>query len=753
MLVSVLGKGFMYQPTSSGSQVNADLLETANGLSVPQGVTVFVSRGSAFDPALLRYLNQLDPRVRAGYTVMVLDPEKRSPVTDVTALREVAAGLDLPVYAAAPVEGADVVPVDHAGFVTPEASAGYYRILPPSAVAQRSALLDAVRLPGTPSSIQEGLDRLARWHEQVTVTRTQLGLGTNPGDLAHTEPGTHATTYALAAHAARYGGARAFDALTTTEPLTANQVASALGGTLTPVGPAALADGLRRSPGSSALVTGKVTGTSIEQIFWLTSDENGELAWHDPRAAVGAQVFDIDGGNDWRTAVLERDDARAMLVGPDGMPVALPEAVGPAVVGPLNHEVTYVGPWPAKTRDGYRLNPGDLAGMPVIAVDVRVQSGKDRPLDRGQFVEIRSRLERYYLNNVRPTVVATRQHNTIEEFARTYDAAVVQRVMQPGIEDRPGWQVIRPGAAAHTFDGAAVTREMLDAADLSGMTVREPLPPVLVEFLSHESYQQAAQDFAEHADQLREPAVLTAARDLAARFPEDLRLQGLDLALRVAERAPEPAGADPVQPVLMHMFDAQPPWPAGRPVDARFVFDYLTASTRWQDELAPDTGTQPGTTHSNRMAWDSLLFQGMLNGLFQGMPNGGIDPTEAVVLARAVGESHMERAARAAVDGAKESAQAHASIFEATKMLLSNDPAGWRQVLSVDCLSGADRVPWHFRFKELVESDRFKELVKNDRFKELVESDRFKELAESDRLVEVLKVEITELTGIILTCH
>ncbi|MGV9210243.1 hypothetical protein ACTFTM_00090 [Micromonospora sp. RB23] len=722
MLVSVLGKGFIYQPASIDPQINADLLETANGMTVSPGVTFFVTRDSALDPALLRYLDQLDPRARASYTVTVLDPETLSPVTDPETLRSIAAGLDLPVATVAPIAGADVVPVEAVGHVTALEAAGY-RVLPPSAAAQRAALLDAVSLPGTPSSIREGMERLAAWHERAALTRTQLGLGVSPGDLTHAGPAAHATTYALGAYAARYGGTDAFDLLTSTEPPTANRVASAIGGTLTPVRPAALQSLLRRSPGSAALVTGTAVGTSTEQVFWLTSDENGALTWHDPRAVGATQVFDIDGGTDWRTAVLERDDARAMLVGPDGVPVALPEATGPVAVRPLHHEVTYVGPWPQENLSRYGLNSVDFEGMPVIAVDVRVQSGEGRPLDREQFNSIRASLERYYLNNVRPTIVGTRQHDEIERLARTYDAAVVQQVMQGGIDARSGWQVLRPDAAPRTFDGATVTRDMLDAADLSGMTARAPLPPVLVDFLTQNSYQQAAEHFADHADQLRDPGVLTAARDLTARFPEDLRLRGLDLALRVAARAPVVVGGQPIEPTLVSLFHDGQPWPAGRSLDSRFVFDYLTSSTGWLGELETGPGAHPPKTHGTRMAWDTLLFQGMLD--------GAVDATDAVTLVRAVGESYEERATRAAA-GAKEFAQAHASIFEAVKLLLDPDRVAgsdaWRRVLSVECLTGADRVPWHFRFKELLASDRLNGMPG-------------------------VADEIKELTHEILTCH
>ncbi|MEO3770644.1 hypothetical protein [Micromonospora sp. B9E7] len=722
VLVTVLGKGFMYLAESTAPQVNTGMLEAAERMSIGDGVNVFVSRDTALDPAFRRYLDQLDPRARATHVVTVLDPETRLPVTDAGTLREIAAGLDLPVSTVEPIAGEDVVPVDVTGRVTALEAAGY-RVLPPSATAQRVALLDAVGLPGTPSTIGEGLDRLAGWHERVAVTRAQLGFPANPVQIAHAGPGAHATTYALGAYVARYGQFGAFDPLTSTEALTVDRVASAIGGTLTPVRPAALESLLRHSPGSSALVTGTAVGTSTEQVFWLTSDENGALTWHDPRAAGTAQVFDIDGGADWRTAVLERDDARAMLVGPDGMPVALPEATGPVAVRPLHHEVTYVGPWPRENLTRYGLDSVDFEGMPVVAVDVREQSGEGRPLDREQFVKIRARLERYYLNNVRPTIVSTRQHDEIEQLARTYDATVVQQVMQGGIDARSGWQVIRPDAAPRTFDGAVVTREMLVAADLSLTTAREALPPVLVEFLTQDSYQQAADYFAEHADQLRDPAVLTAARDVTARFPGDFRLRGLDLALRVAARAPVADGGEPIEPTLVSLFHDEQPWPKGRSLDARLVFDYLISATGWLGELETEPGTERPKTHGTRMAWDTLLFQGMLDGY--------VDPSDAVTLARAVGESYGEQAARAAAR-AEEVAQAHASIFEAVKLLLDpNRVAGsdtWRRVLSVNCLTGADRVPWHFRFKELLASNRLKEMPG-------------------------VAQDIKELTSEILTCH
>jgi hypothetical protein len=729
VLVTVLGKGFMYQAHATDQEINKGMLEAAERMSVGGGVNVFVSRDTALDPAFRRYLDQLDPRARATHVVTVLDPATSLAVSDPETLRSVAAGLDLPVSTVEPIAGEDVVPVDVTGRVTALEAAGY-RILPPSAVAQRAALLDAVRLSEAPSSIQEGLERLAGWHEKVGRTRTDLGLA-SPEEVAHTGPGIHATTYALGAYvarygqspasasrygqspasASRYGQSPAFAPLTSTEPLMVDSVASAIGGDLTPVSPAVLAHLLHDAPGSSALVTGTAAGTTTEQVFWLTSDENGALAWHDPRAADATQLFSMDGGNDWRTAVLEREDARAMLVGPDGVPVALPEP-GEAVVGPRHHEVTYVGPWPQTNLSKYGLDSVDITGLPIVAVDVRYQSGEGLPLDREQFVEIRATLQRYYLNNVRPMVIATRQHHEIEQLAQTYEATVVQHKVQPGIDDRSEWQVIRPGEASKTFDVPVVTAEILNAASLPGTTAREPLPPVLVEFLTQGSYQQAAEHLAANADQLRDPAVLTAAEGLAANFPGDLRLQGLDLALRVAAREPIVNGA-PIEPTDLSLFHSKQPWPAGRSLDARFVFDYLTSSTGWRKSES----TSDDQVHGNRMTWDTLLLQGMLDGL--------VDPTDAVTLVHAVGESYDERAAWAAAKG-KEVAQAHASIFDAVKLLLSNDwvagSDGWRQVLSsVNCLSGADRVPWHFRLQRLLKSGRFAETSKlADDFRALI---------------------------------
>ncbi|GAA0587352.1 hypothetical protein GCM10010172_85580 [Paractinoplanes ferrugineus] len=705
-LVSVPGKGFFYLADATDARVNADLLSAAARQDTPGGVTLFVHRDRALDESLIRYLNQLDPRARATTTITVLDPETLGPVTDVPALRHLADRLHLPVLAPGPVDGRDVLPVGPDGQVTAGPAAAHL-ILPPAVAVQRIALADAVSLADPPPTIAAGLAQMATWERRNAATRAELGLPATPADVIPTGPGAQAVTYAVGQLKARFGNLGSVDVfglLTSTTPGTVEQLVAGLGGTLAPVRPAALAHQLRTHPGSLAMVTGTAPGSADQQVLWLSSAESGNLTWHDPRT-TGTPAFNIDGAQDWRTAVLERDDARVFMLDADRHPVALPEPVTepirdattinpPTSARPLGPGAIAIGPWPQETLDRYGLSALELGGRPVITIDVR--EVRPRVLDPVQHNALKHTLERYWLHNVRPTVLATIRNPQVEALVRTYQGGLIQQVPE-GLGGRV-WTATGPGGVPQKFSGPVVTPEMLDAADMAPVDRDrplhdDPLPPVLVTQLSHNSYQEAAEHFVEHGPELRDPSVLSAMDDIADKLPGDARLDAHRLMLDVAARAPYLAGPDPIAPQSRTSFDPEPAWPLDRPVDLRFLLDYLTAA-----DLVPGAdGTPPPGRYQTRLLWNGLLLQAMLG--------RALTPAETTILARGVGESDLERATRP--PGAPEIARAHASIFEALSAMLDERQPGVtddRQALLqlAECLTGADRVAWHFLIKDIL---------------------------------------------------
>ena len=75
MLVTVPNQGF-YLRRRKGDPIDQDLLRTAENLDLPgAGVAVFLRSDNQQPEAMRAYLDSIDPRVRAGYTLVLLDPD------------------------------------------------------------------------------------------------------------------------------------------------------------------------------------------------------------------------------------------------------------------------------------------------------------------------------------------------------------------------------------------------------------------------------------------------------------------------------------------------------------------------------------------------------------------------------------------------------------------------------------------------------------------------------------------------------
>ncbi|GAB2964941.1 hypothetical protein GCM10027280_62210 [Micromonospora polyrhachis] len=730
-LHTVLGQGFYHQPAAQPDAVDSHLINVAEELSVPGEVHLFVRQHAARDEMLRRYLDQLDPAVRGELSVVALD-NSGNVVTDTAQLRSMADWLDLPVHAPLTVGHRDgLIPVDQTARQTALPPIAY-QVLPSGIAAQRQAALEALR--DTPpaaananTNVSAAMANVHRWLDRAEAIRTTLGLSPAvDAPLPGARP-THTTMYAVGTYLARFGSTTLpalVDLLHHTE-LTPQQVTEAIGGpdATTSATPTVVANHLLRNPGHAALVT------ASDQLFWLLSDAAGAPHWVDPRSGRTPVVFDVDGAQDWRTAVLERSSTQVLMVDATGRRTELDRSVPqtrtptapislPTDARAGEHGVVLIGAWPPGNQTKYGLSNLDSTNLPVIAVDVRQLR---QSLEPTQLNALRNASLRHFLNNARPIIVSTAANSQVAELAKQFGGALLSRV--PTKLDSE-WQLHVPDAGlTTTFADPQLTQAMVEqaAAALAALgPVHEPLPPVLVELLSFNTYDEAGAHFRDNFEKLRDPVVGEAMRVVAARFPQDNPLQVFRLATEISQRAPFLAGATPLEPAVRDSINAEPPLAPNRPIDLTFVFDYLTSRG-----LPAQADTQPVGAHQTRLLWDGLLFQAMLG--------QQLTRAEAVTLARGVGEVDAERARRVA--GAPETSQAHAMIFDALGSLVEKSVKGdlpgdgvvgprvnWKAQLSIaDCLTGADRVPWHFRIKEVL-VPHFKQLgVAEDLHEELTE--------------------------------
>ncbi|MGW0435751.1 hypothetical protein ACWDV4_24825 [Micromonospora sp. NPDC003197] len=718
-LRTVLGQGFYHQPAAQPDAVDGLLINVAEGLSVPGELHLFVRQQAPRDEALRRYLDQLDPALRAELSVVALDDSGHL-VTDPAELRSLADWLDLPVHAPVEVKHSDgFVPVDQAARATPLEPIAY-QALPTGLAAQRKAATEALREPpaavaDASENVSVGMTQVRQWLDRAAAIRAELGLPPASNVPLSGGRATHTTTYAAGAYLARFGSpakSSLVDLLQHRE-LNPRQVVEAIGGAdtaTTTAAPTVVASHLRRHPGHAALVI------ASDQVFWLMSDATGALHWVDPRSALTPVSFDVDGAQDWRTAVLERNSTQVLMVDASGRRTELDRSVAPAPVpiAPISlptdarsgqHGEVLIGAWPPENQTKHHLSNLDATNLPVIAVDVRHIPGTQQ-LEPTQLNALNNASLRHFLNNARPIIVSTAGSAQVTQLAHQFGGALISRVpTNLGFE----WQLHVPAVGhTETLAGPQLTQAMIDRAGAALAALEpvlpKPLPPVLVELLSVNTYDEARAHFRDNFEKFRDPAVGEAMRDLTAKFPQNDLLQVFRLAIEIGQRAPFLAGETPLEPTVRNSLDPEQPLPAGRPIDLTFVFDYLSA--RSLPPAQPDA--PPLGDHQTRQLWDGLLLQAMLG--------QQLSRAQAVVLARGVGEMDAERALRVA--NAPETARAHASIFDTIGALLKigqarrtslvdgvvRPEADWRSLLSIaNCLTGADRVPWHYRFRDVLE--------------------------------------------------
>ncbi len=147
------------------------------------------------------------------------------------------------------------------------------------------------------------------------------------------------------------------------------------------------------------------------------------------------------------------------------------------------------------------------------------------------------------------------------------------------------------------------------------------LPVALVEWLRTWDPDSAEAYHRRNVERLRDPAVLTALRELAGASSGDARLAVFRTALELAREFGGVGPEEGPRPVALTMLDVEPAWSEARGrVPAVFVYDFVRV-----------TGDR-----QVRFPWDGLLFQMMVAGVLSGV--------QVVSLLRATAVTGKDRA-------------------------------------------------------------------------------------------------------------
>jgi hypothetical protein len=638
--------------------------------------------------------------------VALVDPVTATLVTDPAQLLATQDQLGVALHAPVDAVAAGVLPEDQlfpVGANGLEAPAGAlpesFRLLPEGLAAQRAAVGD-LEISRAPASI----DRLREW-----LADNPAPIGTWQGDLS----AVAAAHYAL--HDSLPGGELA-EVLASPRPVSLGRLQELLQSRLAPLGAGTVWSEVAAGRASAALISGWADGDAQPRAFWLIRDPaDGQMYWADPLSPGELVPANPDGALDPRTAILEREKSTALLVDEVGNPyVPVIEAATettPLVsmhARPLG-ESLLVGAWPEAARSVVRQQILDVvAGHdgPVIAVDVR----RGRSLDGRSTLdsELKAALNESLKRSAgAPVVVATEHNDELMWLVRNQYRGVTVVPSMGKFGGLEGWDV--HGVGLPERYSVLSTGTLGLAGQHAARTPVVPAPQALREFIASPTWSDAERYYRQNTAELLMPESVQAVRALIDQYAErasaigpdglmhkdhpffvpDRTLPAFGTVLDVSARAAGDLNAVPISPKDPSLLADRVPHTA--PTDGSLLFGYLV------------NRPVPGSAGAFQ---DGLLW---LRELVQAMLDEGVtrlSPGSVLDVLAGKGELEGERAVRR--PGSPELFRAHATVAEA--LLRTIDPARWGGAVSphdlvraIDCLTGQDRVAWHYIIKNLVQ--------------------------------------------------
>ncbi|WP_088949077.1 hypothetical protein [Micromonospora zamorensis] len=699
---------FLYQGAGSDSmQPNAQVYDLAARTMVADGVALLVPDSAFKSPTLRAYLR--DVVAGDGRLVVVPFGQEDSGLlpleSAVRAQDMVGIVIGVPgsaVQGGVPTGlGARLVPVEStAELGTPARSAAAYRLLPEALVANRRKLAELARADQQPS-----VTKLVSY-SATGGSRTAGGDDFAAGDLSPLAGVYHA----------RFGDLPNLplaQLLVSTSPLSRPHLTDALGLHSMPM---PLANVLREfeSGRAAAALVHAPSDSPTPGSFWVVKDDAGQLLWASGTEPVAPVV--LDGAVDPRVAVLEHPYSEFVVVAPDGSPYR-PELPAEPTWTPR------VSANARRTGNTILLGPDRPSAVseeimaalerydgPSILVNVRrgARSGHGSTLDK----LIAESLHHTLAKNPAITLVVATESNdelkfivadqhgrssvqpTMKGFERVWD---VQGARSPHGETYPSLTPAFGRALALADPPKAVPSELV--ANL----ITQPTWVAAEEYLKQFSADLVNRQVAGELTGLESASVANGERPSRSGngkikdspfYRPDRTLPAFRVLIEQELRAqgdPKPDGGPPLEP--QHARITEPIEPHTRTADSSLSLGYLTARGLDAAHLGEEVGD-----YMTGLLWLRELMRAATD----------VDKTKfSLADARAVvgakGELEEERAARRPHQ--PEIFRAHAAVVEAIAKIIAvgGVDANWRELIkAADCLTGTDRLAWHFIFRHVI---------------------------------------------------
>ncbi|NYH41997.1 hypothetical protein HNR22_001724 [Micromonospora jinlongensis] len=498
-------------------------------------------------------------------------------------------------------------------------------------------------------------------------------------------------------------------------PLSRRRLNHALGQTPVPMPLANVLQEFNSGRAVAALVHAPA-GSPTPGSFWMVKGDDGQLRWETGTEPAVPVV--LDGAVDRRTAVLEDPRSEIVVVGSDGVPYP-PELPAEPTWAPwvstnarrIGKNTILLGPDSSSTAIDEIVTVLNHHDGLIALVDVR----RGAPSRHGTTLDalIAESLHRTLAKNPAISVVVATERNDELEFivAEQHGRSSVQPTMV-GFEKF--WDVQGAGSAHREryrslTDGALARAEALAAPPKSGPS------DLVAEFINQPTWKDVESYLQEHADDLLTGDVVQELADLESAsvangerisryddtqirdspfFREDRVLAAFRVLIKqemLARKDPELVGKRPLEPQRRWLTD--PVEPHTQTADSSLFLGYLTSRPLDEARLGEKVGDYEGG-----LLWLRELLQAMSNA-----EATKVSLADLVAVVRAKGELEEERAARR--PGQAEIFRAHAAIVEAILDIVGGkgDAGRWLERLNAtDCLTGADRVFWHFVLRDII---------------------------------------------------
>ncbi|MCI4061373.1 hypothetical protein MRQ36_01795 [Micromonospora sp. R77] len=707
MLTLVGPSIFQYIAGSVGVTVHHQVYELARRTKVPGGIAVLTPLSAATSTSFRDYLHHL-VAMDGRLTVIPFDPESSGHLSGLEDTARVQDGLGIVVGVPGTAVKGDVpkhleARLEPVGttmhFGTTGLPPNAYRLLPEALMANRRQLAKLAAAADQRPSVAK-ISQLA-----TDGSRTAGDDGVAVGDL----------TPLAGVYYAMFGDLPELsltELLATTSPLSRPRLDDALGLASAPMPMANILQEFESGRAAAALVHAPFDSPTPGS-FWLVQDDAGQLRW-----ATGGQPLApvvLDGAVDPRTAVLEHPHSTFVVVDPDGVPYQ-PELPAEPTWTPrvsanarLSGNTILLGPDGPSAAINEIMAALDGHGGKILVVNVR----------RGPRTKHGSTLDKLAASELHHTlaanpeilvVVATEDNDELKFIvADQHGRASVQPTMV-GFDRR--WDV-QGARSVHRERYPSLTDDALTrAVALADPTKAAPSARV-AEFVTQPTWE--------------------AAREYLERFGAELRTEQVAQELRALEAADKANGE---RPYRYGLIKESPFYRENRVLSAfRVLIEQdlrarADQTLRGRAPLEPQNPWLAEPVAAHTQTADSTLFLGYLTGrpldgarlgrevgpyetnllwlreLLQAASSSAmtqVSIADVLAVVRAKGELEEERAKR--TPGQAEIFRAHAAVVEAIANIVGAEETavGWRDLLkATDCLSGPDRVAWHYIFKDIV---------------------------------------------------